>query len=127
MKKVILALSLVGLLLVAIAPMALAQDEGPWNEWMRNTIENTPIKPQADMIGIIFRAIQYILAFLGVVAVVVILIGGFMWMTAGGNDEKVGKAKKILIQGLIGLVIILLAFAIATFVIERLGEFAATS
>jgi len=127
MKKVILALSLVGLLLVAIAPMALAQDEGPWNEWMRNTIVNTPIKPQADMIGIIFRAIQYILAFLGVVAVVIILYAGFMWMTAAGNDEKVGKAKKTLISGVIGLVIVLLAYAIATFVIERLSEFAAVS
>ena len=45
-------------------------------------------------------------------------------MTAAGNDEKVGKAKKIIVQGLIGLIIVLLAFAIATFVIQRLTEFA---
>jgi hypothetical protein len=126
MKKIILGLSLMALLVVTTMPTVVsAQDEGPWNEWMGNTIVNTPVKPNADLIGIIFKAIQYLLAFLGVVAVVVILIGGFMWMTAGGNDEKVGKAKKILIQGLIGLIIILLAFAIATFVINRLNEFAA--
>jgi hypothetical protein len=119
MKKLILASSLV--MLLALPAVTMAQ--GNWLNWMGNTIENTPIKPEADLVGIIFRAIQYILAFLGVVAVVVILIGGFMWMTAGGNDEKVGKAKKILIQGLIGLVIVLLAFAIATFVIQRLNEF----
>jgi hypothetical protein len=120
MKKLILASSLVMLLAL---PTATAFAQGNWLNWMGNTIENTPIKPEADLVGIIFRAIQYILAFLGVVAVVVILIGGFMWMTAGGNDEKVGKAKKILIQGLIGLVIVLLAFAIATFVIQRLNDF----
>jgi len=45
-------------------------------------------------------------------------------MTAGGNDEKVGKAKKMMIQGVIGMIIILLAYAIATFVIQRLNEFA---
>jgi len=129
MKKIILGLSLavvlMPLLLTSTNMVAAQGGEGPWNEWMGNTIINTPVKPNADLIGIIFKAIQYILAFLGVVAVVVILIGGFMWMTAGGNDEKVGKAKKILIQGLIGMVIILLAFAIATFVIERLNEFSA--
>jgi hypothetical protein len=123
MKKVILGLTLATL--IAVPFVAVVADEGPWNAWMGNTIQNTPVKANADLIGIIFKAIQYLLAFLGVVAVVVILIGGFMWMTAGGNDEKVGKAKKILIQGMIGLVIILLAFAIATFVIQRLNDFAA--
>jgi hypothetical protein len=122
MKKFILGLTLVTLLL----PIAVAADEGPWNEWMGNTIENTPIKANADLVGIIFKAIQYLLAFLGVVAVVIIIYAGFMWMTAGGNDEKVGKAKKTLMAGLIGLVIILLAYAIATFVIARLNEFAST-
>ena len=125
-QKVILIASLSLVLLpMALSTIVSAQEppQGPWKEWMGNTIENTPVKPDADLVAIIFRAIQYILAFLGVVAVVVILIGGFMWMTAGGNDEKVGKAKKILIQGLIGLVIVLLAFAIATFVIERLDDF----
>jgi len=53
MKKVILGLSLATLLL----PMAMIADEGPWNEWMGNTIENTPVKPQADLVGIIFKAI----------------------------------------------------------------------
>jgi len=120
MKKAILALNLA----LMVLPVAVLADEGPWKEWMNNTIRNTPVMPQADLIGIIFKTIQYILAFLGVVAVVVIIIGGFMWMTAAGNDEKVGKAKKIILQGLIGLIIILLAFAIASFVINRLVEFA---
>ena len=90
-----------------------------WLNLTQNLIANTPIRNTADLVGIVFGAIQYLLAFLGVVAVVVIVIGGFMWMTAGGNEDKVTKAKKTLIQGLIGLVIILLAFALITFVLDR--------
>ena len=41
-------------------------------------------------------------------------------MTAGGNDEKVGEAKKWIFAGIIGLAIILSAFAISTFVISSL-------
>jgi hypothetical protein len=119
MKKLILASSLV--LLVVMPTIVSAQ--GNWLNWMSNTIENTPVKPEADLVAIIFRAIQYILAFLGVVAVVIIIYAGFLWMTAAGNDEKVGKAKKTMISGIIGLVIILLAYAIAGFVIQRLDEF----
>jgi len=50
----------------------------------------------------IANIINLVLGFLGLIAVVIILIGGFKWMTAGGNEEKVGEAKKLLIAGLIG-------------------------
>lgn len=60
------------------------------------------------------------MGFLGVVAVVIILIGGFKWMTAGGAEDKVEEATKLIQAGIIGLVIILAAFAIAKFVINAL-------
>jgi hypothetical protein len=64
--------------------------------------------------------IRTILGFLGIVAVVIILMGGFKWMTAGGNDDKVKEAKRLIVQGIIGLVITLSAFAIASFVITSI-------
>lgn len=64
--------------------------------------------------------INVALGFLGVVAVVIVLIGGFKYMIAGGSDEKVGDAKKWIISGIIGLAIILSAYAITTFVIGKL-------
>lgn len=70
-----------------------------------------------DTIGAIIRAA---LGFLGVIAVVIVLFGGFKWMTAGGNEEKVGEAKKLIFAGIIGLAIILSAYAIASFVIGKL-------
>jgi len=66
--------------------------------------------------------IQVLLGFLGIIAVLVILWGGFIWMTAMGDEGKVEKAKKMIIAGIIGIIIILAAFAIAQFVIERIGE-----
>jgi hypothetical protein len=61
--------------------------------------------------------IQAFMGLLGIVAVVIILLGGFKWMTAGGEEEKVTEAKKLIISGVIGLVIIMSAYAIATFVV----------
>jgi len=64
--------------------------------------------------------INIILGFLGIIAVVLIIAGGFMWMTAAGNDEKIGTARKIMTAGVIGLVIVLAAFGIARFVVNAL-------
>lgn len=60
------------------------------------------------------------LGFLGIIAVVIILIGGYKWVTAGGEDEKVKKAKKYIFQGIAGLVIVLAAYAIATFALSTI-------
>ncbi|MFA5945834.1 MAG: pilin [Patescibacteria group bacterium] len=73
---------------------------------------------QGDLKQTIGNLIRVALGFLGVVAVVIVLYGGFKWMVAGGNDEKVGEAKKLIISGIIGLAIILSAYAITTFVIS---------
>jgi len=62
--------------------------------------------------------VKYLMTFLGIIAVVIILLGGFKWMTAGGNEDKVDEAKKLIIAGLIGLVIILAAFIIVQFVMR---------
>jgi len=57
---------------------------------------------------------------LGIIVVILILAGGFLWMTAGGSEEKITKAKGLIFGGVIGLAIILSAYAIAQFVITSL-------
>lgn len=68
------------------------------------------------------QIINVILTLLGIVAVVIVLLGGFKWMTSGGNEEKVGEAKKLLGAGVIGLLIILAAWGITTFVLNELRD-----
>jgi hypothetical protein len=73
-----------------------------------------------DVRTTIARVIRVVMSLLGIVAVVIVLIGGFKWMTAGGNDDQVGEAKKWIFSGVIGLVIILSAYALASFVLNQL-------
>jgi len=73
-----------------------------------------------DLKATVGSIIKVALSFLGVVAIVIVLIGGFKYMTAGGSDEKTGDAKKYIISGIIGLAIILSAYAITTFVLDSL-------
>ncbi len=78
--------------------------------------------PTEDPRIVAARIIRVVLGFLGIVALVIVLYGGFVWMTAAGNEERITKAKKILVNGVIGLVIIIMAFSITSFVINKLLE-----
>lgn len=71
---------------------------------------------------IIARVINIALGFLGVIAVGIILYAGFKWMTANGDEDKITDAKKILRDGVIGLVIVLSSWAIATFILSKLSD-----
>ena len=61
--------------------------------------------------------IQVVLGFLAIIVVLLILYGGFVWMTAGGNEDKIATGKKIITAGVVGLIIILAAWGIARFVV----------
>lgn len=85
-------------------------------------IENNIGLPSTDIRLVVARIIRTALGLLGIVALVLILYGGVVWMTSGGDEEKVSQAKKILLNAVIGLVIILSSYAIASFVISRLVD-----
>lgn len=72
----------------------------------------------ADLKQTVINIIQWFLGLLGLVAIVMILYGGFTWMTAGGNEDKIDTAKQIISAAAIGLVIVLISWAIVTFVIQ---------
>jgi len=80
-----------------------------------NLANADPRSAAVDLIGLL-------MTFLGIIAVVIMLYGGFMWMTAAGNDDRVSTAKKIITAGVIGLIIILAAFLIVNFVVENVSN-----
>ena len=65
------------------------------------------------------EVVQLALSFLGILAVILILYGGFTWMTAGGDTGKVDKAKKWIINATIGIIIILGAYILTSFIITE--------
>jgi hypothetical protein len=70
--------------------------------------------------GDVKNVLTGIMAAVGVVAVIIIIIGGVNYMMSQGDPSKIAKAKKTLIGGIIGLIVVLLAFAIVNFVLEAM-------
>lgn len=117
MRQAVLVFVLASALRLGLAAMpTYAQDDTVGLNAVSNTIALGAEDPRA----IAGRIINVFLASLGVIALGLIIYGGFLWMTAGGEQEKVDRAKRLLTQAVIGLAIILSSWAIASFVLSRL-------
>ncbi|MFC1662553.1 pilin [Patescibacteria group bacterium] len=110
MKK-IKNIALLSTALLLIAAPALAQ-----TSFSIEDIGSSVGLGSADLKDTVVNIIQWVLGILALVAVVMIIVGGFQWLTAAGNDEKIEKAKKVISAAVIGLIIVLLAWAIVIFV-----------
>jgi hypothetical protein len=101
-----------GLLSVSIFP-ALAQ-----------TVENvesvavTSGFGTSDLLTIIGNVIKVFLGLLGIIFLVLVIYAGYLWMTAGGDDKRVDRAKKMLINAVVGIVIILFSYGITSFLMN---------
>lgn len=85
-----------------------------------NAIEGSIKLGSGDVRETAANIINVALGFLGIIAVVIVLLGGFKYMISGGNEEKTSEAKNLIVSGIIGLAIILSAWAITSFVIGQL-------
>lgn len=112
--SVLVVLTLAVVFFVQIKPVLAQVDPGLENLGQDMPLGNTDPRLVAS------RIIRIALSFLGIIAVGLILWAGYLWMTSGGDVDKVGRAKKILINAVIGLAIILSAWGIVTFIIGRL-------
>ena len=73
-----------------------------------------------DLMGSIRLILNAVFGVVGMIAVVMIILGGISYATSQGDPGKVKKGKDTILYGIIGLVITLLAFAIVTFVLNAL-------
>lgn len=114
--KNFLSLFIVSFALISFR-VVFAQDFGTeaLNEGLGGTLEAT------DPRTVFGRIINIVLGFLGAIALLLMLYAGFLWMTSGGDEDKVSRAKKTLISAAIGLLIIFSSWAITSFLISRLG------
>ncbi len=74
-------------------------------------------QPQ-DPRTIIAQYIRVLLSLLGMIFFLLTLYAGYLWMTAGGNEEQVAQAKAYLSNGVIGLIVILASWSISLFVVR---------
>lgn len=76
--------------------------------------------PKVGVTEIVSRIIRVALGFLGIIFLTLIIYAGFNWMTAGGDKEKVEKSKKLIINAIIGLAIVLASYTITWFITSNL-------
>ncbi len=118
MKRILISLS--SLALYGLPAVASAQVYS--NFGLNNFAAETNLGTDIPLIETIARIINILLGFLGVLAVLLVLWGGFKWMTAAGNEDQISEAKKLMGAGVVGLAIILAAFAVASFVVNQLAD-----
>lgn len=112
----ILMLSLVALSGVIVQPVMAADDicsDGSIDEALKEAAGCNTSKT-AD--AVVNSVLQVVTGFLALVAVCVMIFGGFTYITSTGDAAKVNKAKHIIMYGIVGLVVSLLAFVIVRFV-----------
>jgi hypothetical protein len=98
---------------------ALCSPQAP-PEVLASEVCQTSGDPIAGPGGLINDITQLVSVVAGIAAVIMIMVGGFMYITSGGDSGKIQEAKKTLTWSFIGLVVIVLARTIILFVVNRL-------
>lgn len=80
----------------------------------------TGLAGSTTLVELITKAIQFLLFFAGIIAVVFLVLGGYWYMASGGNDELAEKGKKTITNFVMGLVVIIMAYAIVTILFNTL-------
>lgn len=119
MKKLCLAALLaIGVVISLSTPMALLAQT---NNSAGNEVGlPNPIRC-ADATCLVSQVIRYILGTIAVIATLMFIWGGVMMLTSGGNAEQVKKAKETLVWATIGIVIILISWAVIRFVLAGIS------
>jgi hypothetical protein len=84
------------------------------NDYGANLTEGQPFFCSAS--ELILKVINYALGMAGIITVMFLIVGGFWYITAAGNDEQAEKGKKTITNSIIGLVVIILAYTIVRIV-----------
>lgn len=77
--------------------------------------------PDASLTQIVAQIIQVFLSLLGIIFVVLMILGGYNWMTAQGDESKVEKAKSTIQKAVIGLIIIVASYSITYTVFKAIN------
>ena len=104
------------LLVLFYKPIVFAADYG-----LDEAASTAGINTEVNFISVVGNIIDGILAFLGLIFVILIIVGGIQWMTSAGSPDKVKSAKGLIVNAIIGLVIVMASFALIKLVFGMLG------
>ena len=121
-KLILSFLLLTTVLAVVITPQVQAK-ANTILDGITKTVGGTDLQTnKTNLPTFIGSLVQIFLGFLGIIAVILIIYAGYMWLTAGGDSAKVQKAKDYIKNTIIGIVIILISYIITSFVIDQISK-----
>ena len=85
-----------------------------------STAEDSGLATSTSVPEMVGSVIRIILGISGTAALIIVVAGGVKWMTSGGNETKITSARKLMVSGAIGIVIIAAAYAITSFVMNQM-------
>ncbi len=89
---------------------------------IQNSFPSSGVGAARTPIEFITWIINTMLLFAGIVAVVFTIIGGYQYISAGGNAEQAEKGKTTVINAIIGVVIIILSYVIINVIVNLVGN-----
>lgn len=92
------------------------------SESLGETASNSGVQTTTSIPTLIGNAINALFAIVGVVFLGMAIIGGILWMMAGGSEEKVHRAKGFIVGGINGLIIMFMSYAMVYFVLQALNQ-----
>ena len=119
MKKIISTI-LFGLFLLILPSLVSAQTAQEIAGGGLDAAAGAATLQGGDLPTTIGKAVGVLLSVLGIVFLVIVIYGGVTWMTAGGEEAKVTKGRKMLIEGAVGLVICLSAYSLSLYVVDKI-------
>jgi hypothetical protein len=129
-NKILLILSTIAIFCLfsfSIFNLALAADTSTYNLSNTGNSINDIAKPAgyqttggATAYSVIGNLIKITLSFLGVLFLILTIVSGFQWMMAEGNEDSVKKAKSRIKNATMGLVIVVIAYALTYFILDIL-------
>lgn len=115
MKKIVSIISSTAILLIASTSASFALDVGGILGGLGGTT--------GELDDLIVKILNWLIGLGGLVCVVMIIVSGYTYMTAGGDEQKVSSAQKSLMNAIIGLVICFVAVMLVNFVLKTfLGQ-----
>ncbi|OGE77766.1 MAG: hypothetical protein A2751_01785 [Candidatus Doudnabacteria bacterium RIFCSPHIGHO2_01_FULL_46_14] len=104
--KIVNVLAIIAVFVMIVSPLAVSAQFTDPDPTGKGVASDT------DLTTLLVRIINILLSIAGLVAVIFLIVGGFRYITAGGNEEAAEAGKKAIVNAIIGIVIIILSFVI---------------
>lgn len=93
---------------------------GVGRDILKNKIEGKGLSTEADIIPLVLSWVRFFLGFVFVIAVIVLIVAGVMFITSFGNDAQNQKARKMILWTIIGILVIMLSYIIVSAIMGAL-------